>query len=217
MEQIKINGILWDTKNLEIDGEKYFQWQEAMSVAKILGKRLPAREEFQALIDSGWEFDQEKKGMWFADRKLFIPLSGYQYDTSGALSCTVYGYLWSSSPKDDSYSWTLGFTDGAANMYSSSTTYGFPVRCVQDIKSDNSTIKENKMEKSNSQWKDAFFTPPADMQIVFVKTKCNRLLAGMGVGYKLPGRMAFEVEDEIISYDSNDVDYYDVFWTEVPK
>lgn len=138
MKQIEINGLLWDTENLEIQGKKYFTWQEAMDAAKSVGKRLPTKEELEALIDAGWEWDEEKKGMWMADRKLFSPLSGYLNYASGALPYTDYGYLWSSSPKDDSYSWRLDFTGGAAYMGNGYATHGFPVRCVQDIQSDNS-------------------------------------------------------------------------------
>lgn len=132
MEQIEINGILWDAENLEINGKKYFSWEDANSIAKTLGKRLPTKEELQALINAEWEFDKEKKGMWFANKKLFVPMSGCMELSSRTLLYTNNGYLWLSSPKDDSRSHILRFSVDVIYINYVHKMYGLPVRLVQD-------------------------------------------------------------------------------------
>lgn len=87
-DPIELCGLLWDRDNLTIggyekDGHHYYTWQEAMDAARSVGKRLPTREEWEALCDLGSTWDDELKGRWFggnhdSDHKgsLFLPAAG---------------------------------------------------------------------------------------------------------------------------------------------
>ena len=81
---IVLNGLEWDTENLVIDGKTHFAYEEAKTEAAKLGKRLPTKSEFEALLQLHHVFDEEKHGMWFAenksdlksDKSLFLPAAG---------------------------------------------------------------------------------------------------------------------------------------------
>ena len=145
---IELCGLLWDTENLAIggyekDGHHYYTWHEAMEAARSVGKRLPTREEWEALCDLGSTWDDERRGRWFggnhdSDHKgsLFLPAAGLRYSNSGELASTSsYGYYWSSSPYygGDNGAGTLGFYSGYVNPQSyNGRALGFSVRCVRD-------------------------------------------------------------------------------------
>ena len=145
---IELCGLLWDTENLAIggyekDGHHYYTWHEAMEAARSVGKRLPTREEWEALCDLGSTWDGKRKGRWFggnhdSDHKgsLFLPAAGLRYSNSGELASTSsYGYYWSSSPYygGDNGAGTLGFYSGYVNPLSyNGRALGFSVRCVRD-------------------------------------------------------------------------------------
>lgn len=98
MEQIEINGVLWDTKNLEVDGNKYFTWEQAMQIAKSNRKRLPTKEEFEYLKSTGMKFDNCKRDIAFANDSIFFRLEGFK----DANHEHIWGnrnmpYLWTSS------------------------------------------------------------------------------------------------------------------------
>lgn len=142
-DTIELCGLLWDRDNLAVggyekDGRHYYTWQEAMDVAKFVGKRLPTREEWEALCDLGSTWDAELRGRWFggnhdSDHKgsLFLPSAGLRN-----YSTRTYGYYWSSSPLYggyDNYAGTLLFT--SVSVYPQSRKYsaqGLSVRCVRD-------------------------------------------------------------------------------------
>ena len=50
MNTIELNGLIWDTENLVIDGKTHFTYEEAKAEAARLGKRLPTKSEFDALL-----------------------------------------------------------------------------------------------------------------------------------------------------------------------
>lgn len=140
---IELCGLLWDRDNLSIggyekDGHHYYTWEEAMDAAESVGKRLPTREEWEALCDLGSTWDAELRGRWFggnhdSDHKgsLFLPAVGLRNS-----STRTYGYYWSSSRLYggyDNYAGTLLFTSGSVYPLSSnSRALGFSVRCVRD-------------------------------------------------------------------------------------
>ena len=141
-DSIELCGLLWDTENLAIggyekDGRHYYTWQEAMDVAKYVGKRLPTGDEWTALCDLGSTWDNERKGRWFggnhdSDHKgsLFLPAAGLRN-----YSTRTYGYYWSSSPGygGNYYAGNLNFSSGNVNpLNSDSRANGFSVRCVRD-------------------------------------------------------------------------------------
>lgn len=147
-DTIELCGLLWDTENLAIGGyEKYghhyYTWQEAMDAAKSVGKRLPTREEWEALCDLGSTWDDELKGRWFGgnhntDHKgsLFLPAAGLRSGSTGELAYTsTYGCYWSSSPYYGGLTnaGRLYFSSSNVNpLYGNNRAYGFGVRCVQD-------------------------------------------------------------------------------------
>ena len=147
-DSIELCGLLWDRDNLTIggyekDGHHYYTWHEAMEAARSVGKRLPTREEWEALCDLGSTWDDERKGPWFggnhdSDHKgsLFLPAAGWIDIYSGELANTSsYGYYWSSSPYygGNSYAGNLSFASGLVSPLSNSNrASGFSVRCVRD-------------------------------------------------------------------------------------
>ena len=146
--EIELCGLLWDTENLTIggyekDGHHYYTWHEAMEAARSVGKRLPTREEWEALCDLGSTWDDERKGRWFggnhdSDHKgsLFLPAAGLRYSNSGELANTSScGYYWSSSPYygGDNSAGNLYLGPGnVSSIHFSNRAYGFSVRCVRD-------------------------------------------------------------------------------------
>ena len=151
-DTIELCGLLWDTENLSIggyenDGHHYYTWQDAMDAAKSVGKRLPTREEWEALCDLGSTWDDKRKGRWFggnhdSDHKgsLFLPAAGFGY-YNDLCYCTklagtsLIGYYWSSSMDDESGDYAdslhlglLGVTPLEINLI----TLCFSVRCVRD-------------------------------------------------------------------------------------
>ena len=81
MDTIILNGLEWDTENLEVNGKTYFTYEEAKAEAARLGKRLPTKSEFDALLQLHHIFDRKNKGMWFSEnqadlkseKSLFLP------------------------------------------------------------------------------------------------------------------------------------------------
>jgi uncharacterized protein (TIGR02145 family) len=144
MKQIEINNLLWDTENLTKNGETYFTCDEALAAAKEIGKRLPTKEEFEALASLGSTWDRKLRGRWFGeDSKLkeksemsvFFPASGYRSYDNGALFGVGYnGFYWSSSVDDDSYTSSLSFDSyGVYPALGPNRAWGHSVRCVKDI------------------------------------------------------------------------------------
>lgn len=147
-DSIELCGLLWDTENLAIggyekDGRHYYTWDEAMEAARSVGKRLPTREEWEALCDLGSTWDDKLKGRWFggnhdSDHKgsLFLPAAGLRSNSSGELAnASSNGYYWSSSPYYGGYSHAgyLYFNSGFVNPLDNySRANGFSVRCVRD-------------------------------------------------------------------------------------
>ena len=143
-DSIELCGLLWDTENLAIggyekDGHHYYIWHEAMEAARSVGKRLPTREEWEALCDLGSTWDDERKGRWFggnhdSDHKgsLFLPAAGLRGSNSGESSN---GYYWSSSPSyggSNSAGFLYFYSGYVYPLGSNYRAYGFSVRCVRD-------------------------------------------------------------------------------------
>lgn len=133
MKQVKINGIWWDCENTRINGEKFSDFDTANAYAEKIGRRLPTKEELQALIDSGYEWDKKKQGMWFADQKLFLPTKGFKSALSGKIYPGV-SYYWSSTAFTAIHAWYLWFYGSGASLDSYYLTGGCSVRCVSDRK-----------------------------------------------------------------------------------
>lgn len=132
MKQVKINGLWWDCENTKVNGEKFADFDTANTYAKKISRRLPTKEELQALIDSGYEWDKEKQGMWFADRKLFLPAEGFKGGPSGSVFPDM-GFYWSSSEYNDSFAYYLFFNDSIITSHNKGLNAS-SVRCVADRK-----------------------------------------------------------------------------------
>ena len=155
---IVLNGLEWDTENLVIDGKTHFTYEEAKAEVAKLGKRLPTKNEFDALLQLHHVFDEEKHGMWFAknksdlksDKSLFLPAAGFSHVSLCYISdIGENGCYWS----DTSYlqtklAYRLNFNKiNNGNMYRLDGKYSYTVRCVTDIKQNNMKQEEEKSFK----------------------------------------------------------------------
>ncbi len=136
-EFILLNGIKWETKNIE----DYHNFYEANGIAAVNGKRLPTKEEFEQLNSCFKVWDSNLTGYWFAECKadlknpfksLFLPAAGYRYYFTGSVyNQGSYGYYWSSTAYSGTLGHSLYFNDayvGPVNY--GSYAYGFAIRCV---------------------------------------------------------------------------------------
>ena len=144
-DTIVLNGLMWDTENLEVNGETHFTYKEAKIEATKLGKRLPTKKEFSKLLKLPHVWDADMRGMWFAEREedlktdksLFLPAKGYIVDPSvvrNANLLDVFGTYWSSTSNHSSLAKFFGFSKQSlyVNVY---YKYGrFTIRCVSDLK-----------------------------------------------------------------------------------
>ena len=155
---IVLNGLEWDTENLVIDDKTHFSYEEAKTEVAKLGKRLPTKSEFEALLQLHHVFDEEKYGMWFAknqndlksDKSLFLPAAGFTHVSLCYISDVgENGCYWS----DTSYlqtksAYRLNFNKiNNGNMYMLDGKYSYTVRCVTDIKQNNMKQEEEKSFK----------------------------------------------------------------------
>ena len=155
---IVLNGLEWDTENLVIDNKTHFAYEEAKTEAAKLGKRLPTKSEFEALLQLHHVFDEEKHGMWFAEnqadlkssKSLFLPAAGFSHISLDYISdIGENGCYWS----DTLYLQTksacrLNFNKiNNGNMYMLDGRYSYTVRCVTDIKQNNMKQEEEKSFK----------------------------------------------------------------------
>lgn len=153
MKQVEINGLLWDTENVEINGKKYFTWEQAMNIAKILGKRLPTREEIKSIFDDGYIWDNEKVGLWDCNSKIFLPADGIiaKHIDENIVGKGRAVHIWSSEiSKDDSAFFLNGYSTEIP-VIRTMCINRMPVRLVQDM-------PKNMEEDYNSQtsWSISF-------------------------------------------------------------
>ena len=158
MNTIELNGLIWDTENLVIDGKTHFTYEEAKAEAAKLGKRLPTKSEFEALLQLHHVFDEEKHGMWFAknqadlksDKSLFLPAAGFTHVSLDYISDVgENGCYWSDTLYLQTKSaYRLNFNkSNNGNMYILDGRYSYTVRCVIDIKQNNMKQEEEKSFK----------------------------------------------------------------------
>ena len=139
-----LNGLVWDKENLVVDGRTHFNYDEAQKEAFKLGKRLPSKEEFTKLFRLQHEWDNDKNGMWFAEKEedlkgeksLFLPAAGsriYCDSTMGGVDI-MSGYYWSDDSIGSIHAHYLVFNNFHAFISNSLRGYGSSVRCVSNIK-----------------------------------------------------------------------------------
>ena len=155
---IVLNGLEWDTENLVIDDKTHFSYEEAKTEVVKLGKRLPTKSEFEALLQLHHVFDEEKHGMWFAenksdlksDKSLFLPAAGFTHVSLCYISdIGENGCYWSDTLYLQTKSaYRLNFNkSNNGNMYILDGRYSYTVRCVIYIKQNNIKQEEEKSFK----------------------------------------------------------------------
>lgn len=110
MDTIKLLGINWDKENAQILNDNYSSFENAQRLAANEGKRLPSKEEFEALCHLPHVWDSKRNGIWFAEKveelkdenkSLFLPACGYRQKNSiESLKGTVC-YYWSNDMNGD--------------------------------------------------------------------------------------------------------------------
>ena len=142
MNTIELNGLIWDTENLEVNGKTYFTYEEAKAEAERLGKRLPTDIEFNRLLKH-YLWDSDKKGMLFAEKaedlktekSLFFPAAGYIDEGNTIILKTgINGRYWSNTPTTYFHAANLSVSSNCATMFGGIRKDCFSVRCVTDIK-----------------------------------------------------------------------------------
>lgn len=99
----------------------------------------PELAQLEALIKAGstWGTLNSVNGRWFGGEKkgVFLPAAGFRYDDGDLGRKDNYGYYWSSTTDDDSYSGnSLSFDSNDASTGSDIRYFGQAVRCVKDPK-----------------------------------------------------------------------------------
>ncbi len=141
MSGILLNNIIWDKENLSVDGNIYFTYQEAIKEASKLGKRLPTKDEFEALLKLPRNWDLTNNGLLVAEKSddlktnnsLFFKALGYVLCGSLQSDYGSGGY-WSSSRDNRAFAFYLGFYNSFIRMNRIIPSLKFTVRCVSDIK-----------------------------------------------------------------------------------
>jgi uncharacterized protein (TIGR02145 family) len=139
---VLINGLKWDRENIVIDGKRHFNFDEAQEVARSKGKRLPTKEEWEALADLGSTWDKEKKGRWFghdhelkeaSKQSVFLPAAGYRRTDGVVYGIGTHSIYWSSTVTGIT---AYNLLCSSAYVYPSNAYYqsnGHSVRCVSGI------------------------------------------------------------------------------------
>ena len=137
----------------------HFTYEDAKAEAAKLGKRLPTKDEFEALLQLPHVFDEEKHGMWFAenqtdlksDKSLFLPAAGFTHisfcfiSDIGENGCYWSDTLYYLNAKE---AFRLNFNKiNNGNTCVLNKNYMYTVRCVSNIKQE---TMETKQEEKKS-------------------------------------------------------------------
>ena len=70
-----LNGLKWSLKVLEVHGQTYFTYKQAIDILNDSDRRIPTKEEFEELIKLPNLWDDEKKGILVPNKeKVEIPV-----------------------------------------------------------------------------------------------------------------------------------------------
>lgn len=134
-----LNGLKWSLKVLEVHGQTYFTYQQAIDILNGSNRRLPTKEEFEELINLPNLWDDTNNGMLFAenpgdiasDKSLFLPADGFIDPPSTIIKeFNQYGYYWSSSDKYEYYKTSLTFGEHRLFTHDYNVKYGHSVICI---------------------------------------------------------------------------------------
>ena len=136
---VVIEGIRWATRNIDAPGTftknsedvgGFFNWEEAQNACPQ-GWRVPTRDEFQSLIDAGYEWTTQNDvfgGLFGSGRnQVFLPAAGNDRvpDLAGYL-----GMYWSSTSDEMNLRRRLAFDSFEVNVFLDRYSLGSSVRCV---------------------------------------------------------------------------------------
>lgn len=134
-----LNGLKWSLKVLEVHGQTYFTYKQAIDILNGSNKRIPTKEEFEELINLPNLWDDTKNGMWFAenpgdiasDKSLFLPANGFMDHPSMVIKdFNKYGYYWGFSDKYENYLTSLSLGKNQLFTHEYNIKYGHSVICI---------------------------------------------------------------------------------------
>ena len=134
-----LNGLKWSTKALEVYGQTYFTYQQAIDILNGSNKRIPTKEEFEELIKLPKLWDYKKNGIWFAentedlasDKSLFLPANGFMNPPYMVITdFNRFGYYWGFSNKYEDYLTSLSFGKNQLFTHEYNIKYGHSVICI---------------------------------------------------------------------------------------
>lgn len=146
--RIELNGLLWDTENFSINNKLYFNKiyftrDEAVGLINHKNKRLPTNEELSDLFDLCHQWDEERKGVWFANKhnelgtskSLFLPAMGSSsiLSPNERFDIGFKGRYWSASTNKGNNPYYLWFRDKNHDLEYGTFSQMLSIRLVQDI------------------------------------------------------------------------------------
>lgn len=133
------SGILWAKHNVYAHKRRHFTHSQAIEIARDLHCKLPAKENFEELIDlCKWRWMKlfgkvaGYKVTGPNGKSIFLPAAG-GYDGTTLYGSGTNGRYWSTTTYDNSsyaYYW-LYFDNSSKGVYSSYRDYGRSVRLVK--------------------------------------------------------------------------------------
>jgi hypothetical protein len=113
-DYVIINGLKWDKDDLVIGNKESFNFSEASLVAAAKGKRLPTEEEFIALHQTPFTWDERTRETWFGDDRELRSKSKHSISFPIMINRTMsIGIYWSSTI----YKWISHVTNGEVRAY----------------------------------------------------------------------------------------------------
>lgn len=149
---IKLIGLDWAVENQKDDlGKEHFTYDEGKQLASSLGMRLPTKDEWELLLRLSNCWDEEKKGIWFAeteadlknpDKSLFLPANGwYNKKECSFKDLGSYGNYWSYA-EIGKKTYLMYFSQVVCSVSQDYMPFNF---CVRGIKINiNGTIDHSK-------------------------------------------------------------------------
>ena len=181
---VKLNGLVWDTENLSINGKTHFTFKEAKAEVDKLGKRLPTKYEFDSLLQLPHVFDEEKHGMWFSenqvdlksDKSLFLPAAGFTHVSLCYLNYIgEHGFYWSDTlyylNTKEVYRLNFNKKNNNGNMCMFSKDYMYTVRCVSNIKQETMETKQEEKKSFKVEIPEGYEIDKENSTFEYIKYK----------------------------------------------
>lgn len=98
------------------------------------GWRVPTKTECEALVNAGYSWDSDAKGVWFGSEsgsEVFLPAAGCRNSDGTGADRETWGYYWTSS-RDEQYASGIRFFSNNAFSNPSPCGTALAVRCVKE-------------------------------------------------------------------------------------